>query len=183
MHQGIHSGWHVLCVHFRLVVCFFASQALLMHIFTDMTRSLQQKHQLAATPKSQNALLESLNALDDSKRLSPISDKVEVVVEPAAALPLWRRVDRHFWWNEWMSKPFIDAGVRGFSQYCDARHSSPPIPPAPSLRLTHHAGILPSFVLRDCPGTRRCGRGPQRRSRVHRNLAPFKRPCRSSIPT
>jgi hypothetical protein len=36
----------------------------------------------------------------------------DVMVEPNPTLPLWRRVDRKFWWNEWMSKPFVDAGVR-----------------------------------------------------------------------
>lgn len=79
---------------------------------TDITRSLQHKHELVAVAKSQNALLETLNALEESRRLSPVSDKVDVLVEPSAALPLWRRVDRQFWWNEWMSKPFIDTGVR-----------------------------------------------------------------------
>jgi len=36
------------------------------------------------------------------------------IVESYLVLPLWRRVDKHFWWNEWMSKPFIDAGVCSF---------------------------------------------------------------------
>lgn len=26
-------------------------------------------------------------------------------------LPLWRRVDRRFWWNEWLGRELIDAGV------------------------------------------------------------------------
>ncbi|KAI0723971.1 SacI homology domain-containing protein [Cerioporus squamosus] len=80
----------------------------------DITRSLQHKHELIAKAKTQNALLETLNALDDPNRLSPVSDKVDVLAEPSAALPLWRRVDRRFWWNEWLSKPLIDAGLHPY---------------------------------------------------------------------
>lgn len=28
-------------------------------------------------------------------------------------LPLWRRVDRRFWWNEWLGREMIDQGVSG----------------------------------------------------------------------
>lgn len=76
-----------------------------------MTRSLQHKHELIDKAKTQNALRETLNILDDSQRLSPVRETVDVLAEPSAALPLWRRVDRRFWWNEWLSKPFIDNGV------------------------------------------------------------------------
>ncbi|RPD66400.1 hypothetical protein L226DRAFT_530498 [Lentinus tigrinus ALCF2SS1-7] len=80
----------------------------------DITRSLQHKHELVAKTKTQNALLETLNALDNSNRLSPVSETVDVLAEPSAALPLWRRVDRRFWWNEWLSKPLIDAGLHPY---------------------------------------------------------------------
>ncbi|KAI0647334.1 SacI homology domain-containing protein [Trametes meyenii] len=80
----------------------------------DVTRSLQHKHELIDKAKAQNALLESLNALDDSHRLSPLGDTVDVLAEPSAALPLWRRVDRRFWWNEWLSKPLIDEGLHPY---------------------------------------------------------------------
>ncbi|CDO73557.1 hypothetical protein BN946_scf185014.g27 [Trametes cinnabarina] len=80
----------------------------------DITRSLQHKHELIEKAKAQNSLLDSLNALDDSRRLSPASDTVDVLAEPSAALPLWRRVDRRFWWNEWLSKPLIDAGLHPY---------------------------------------------------------------------
>lgn len=32
--------------------------------------------------------------------------------EPLAHFPLWRRVDRRFWWNEDLMQGFVDAGVR-----------------------------------------------------------------------
>ncbi|KAI0780655.1 SacI homology domain-containing protein [Trametes elegans] len=80
----------------------------------DITRSLQHKHELIEKAKAQNVLLENLNAPDYSQRLSPVSETVDVLAEPSAALPLWRRVDRRFWWNEWLSKPLIDAGLHPY---------------------------------------------------------------------
>ncbi|KAI0929197.1 hypothetical protein AcW1_006209 [Taiwanofungus camphoratus] len=80
----------------------------------DITRSLQHKHELISKAKMQNALLADLNALDDSTHLSPIGDKTDVLAEPSPTLPLWRRVDRQFWWNEWLSKPFVDAGLHPY---------------------------------------------------------------------
>ena len=73
---------------------------------------MQYKQELLAKAKRKNALLADLNALEDSQHLSPSGDKVDILAEPNATLPLWRRVDRQFWWNEWLSKPFVDAGVR-----------------------------------------------------------------------
>lgn len=59
-----------------------------------------------------NALLADLNALDGEHKVETSDDKVDVLAEASPTLPLWRRVDRQFWWNEWISKPFINAGVR-----------------------------------------------------------------------
>lgn len=39
---------------------------------------------------------------------------ISPLAEPQSNLPLWRRVDRKFWWNEVMAKPFTEAGV-GFT--------------------------------------------------------------------
>ncbi|KIM79647.1 hypothetical protein PILCRDRAFT_823187 [Piloderma croceum F 1598] len=41
-------------------------------------------------------------------------DKVDPLAEPYPTLPLWRRVDKQFWWNEWLSKPFVDAGLHSY---------------------------------------------------------------------
>ncbi|KZT71284.1 hypothetical protein DAEQUDRAFT_724233 [Daedalea quercina L-15889] len=73
----------------------------------DITRSLQHKHEMIAKSKAENAS-------DEDKRLSPLGEKVDVLAEPSPTLPLWRRVDHQFWWNEWLSKPFIDAGVHPY---------------------------------------------------------------------
>ncbi|TBU49147.1 SacI homology domain-containing protein [Dichomitus squalens] len=83
-------------------------------LWTDITRSLQHKHELLARAQAQDVLKQTLHILEETRRQSPTDDKVDVLVEPAAALPLWRRVDRRFWWNEWLSKPLIDAGLHPF---------------------------------------------------------------------
>lgn len=72
----------------------------------DITRSLQHKHEMIAQSKAEQ---EHKSHAEDV--VGPIGEKVDVLAEPAPTLPLWRRVDRQFWWNEWLSKPFIDAGV------------------------------------------------------------------------
>lgn len=73
---------------------------------------MQSKQEQIAKSRRQNALLADLNALDDARKSDTPTDKVDVLAEASPALPLWRRVDRQYWWNEWISKPFIDAGVR-----------------------------------------------------------------------
>ncbi|KAI0082839.1 hypothetical protein K474DRAFT_1584893 [Panus rudis PR-1116 ss-1] len=80
----------------------------------DITRSLQHKQEQIARTKKQNALLADLHALDDAEQLSPLGDVVDVLAEPHPTLPLWRRVDRQYWWNEWLSKPFVDAGLHSY---------------------------------------------------------------------
>ncbi len=82
----------------------------------DVTRSLQHKQEQLAKSQKQHELLAGLGALPspdaDPSLMGPVpGTKVSTTVEPYPTLPLWRRVDKQFWWNEWMSKHFIDAGV------------------------------------------------------------------------
>lgn len=82
---------------------------------TDITRSLQHKHEQFSKLHAKNKLLAELDALPkDTVTVNPLDDQVDVLFEPSAMLPLWRRVNHQFWWNEWLSKPFIDAGVSTF---------------------------------------------------------------------
>lgn len=124
-----------------------------------MTRSLQHKHELIDKAKTQNALRETLNILDDSQRLSPVRETVDVLAEPSAALPLWRRVDRRFWWNEWLSKPFIDNGVT---------HNLCSRTMFPSDR-----GRMHSFIHMSCPSCKAFTR--YRLSPLRGNLSPSKK--------
>ncbi|KAF5315948.1 hypothetical protein D9611_005058 [Ephemerocybe angulata] len=105
----------------------------------DITRSLQHKQEQIAKSQKQRALLGTLGALPSSSgshtatladadrpNPDPITDGLHSpypkdgaqgiypLAEPNPALPLWRRVDKQFWWNECMAKPFIDAGVHPY---------------------------------------------------------------------
>lgn len=80
----------------------------------DLTRSLQHKQDQIAKAQKRNVLLEQLNASDLSAQPGVISENIDVLAEPLPTLPLWRRVDRRFWWNEHLSKPFIDAGLHSY---------------------------------------------------------------------
>ncbi|KIY65285.1 hypothetical protein CYLTODRAFT_357070 [Cylindrobasidium torrendii FP15055 ss-10] len=75
----------------------------------DLTRSMQSKRDKIIHDQKQTALLADLNALPRGEFSSNGN-----VTEPNPTLPLWRRVDRQYWWNEWLAKPFIDAGVHAY---------------------------------------------------------------------
>ncbi|KAJ6623464.1 SacI homology domain-containing protein [Mycena sp. CBHHK59/15] len=83
----------------------------------DITRSLQHKQEQVTKSQKQHALLADLNALPSSDPRSSFEQedgKTDALVEPYSTLPLWRRVDRQYWWNELMAKPFVDAGVHPY---------------------------------------------------------------------
>ena len=69
---------------------------------SDITRSLQHKQELVANCSADP------NILDQATPRS----HVDAFAEPNPTLPLSRRVDRHFWWNEWLTRRFIEAGVQ-----------------------------------------------------------------------
>lgn len=80
---------------------------------------MQHKQDQVVKSQQQHALLADLNALPSPESINSPSEeedsvegtKINPLFEPNPTLPLWRRVDKRFWWNEWLLKPFIDAGV------------------------------------------------------------------------
>lgn len=56
-------------------------------------------------------MLADLNISENRPPPKPSKDGVDPLAEPSPMLPLWRRVDKQFWWNESLSKLFINAGV------------------------------------------------------------------------
>jgi hypothetical protein len=81
----------------------------------DITRSLQHKQDLICKSKRQSRLIEELTSSGgENPHSATVGDEVDVLSEPLPTLPLWRRVDRQFWWNENLLRPFIDAGVCTF---------------------------------------------------------------------
>ena len=90
--------------------------SLILLLRVDITRCLQHKRDQACKANRHDVLLADLK-ISEGDPLPEISkDGVDPLVEPSPMLPLWRRVDKQFWWNEWLSKLFIDAGVR--SRFC-----------------------------------------------------------------
>lgn len=77
----------------------------------DITRCLQHKRDQVCKAKRHNALLADLNISESGPSHELSKDGIDPLAEPSPMLPLWRRVDKQFWWNEWLSKLFIDAGV------------------------------------------------------------------------
>ena len=79
---------------------------------SDITRCLEHKRDQVCKANRHDVLLADLSISESGPRPEPSKDGVDPLAEPSPALPLWRRVDKQFWWNEWLSKLFIDAGVR-----------------------------------------------------------------------
>jgi len=82
----------------------------------DLSNSLQRKQQQVTRLKRQHALLQDLEALGDWYSLADC-ESADPFCEPYHNSPLWKRVDRKFWWNEHLLKPFIEASVI-FSPFC-----------------------------------------------------------------
>ncbi|KAI0273575.1 SacI homology domain-containing protein [Gloeopeniophorella convolvens] len=97
----------------QMVKEFAKGEMFFAHDF-DITRSLQNKQDQIAKSQKQNALLADLNALEPTAQSVSIGEKIDALAEPSPALPLWRRVDRQFWWNENLSKPLVDAGLHSY---------------------------------------------------------------------
>ncbi|KAJ7172335.1 SacI homology domain-containing protein [Mycena filopes] len=130
----------------------------------DITRSLQHKQELVSKSHKQHALLADLNALPSPDPDTEAEDaKIDVLVEPHPTLPLWRRVDRQFWWNEWMAKPFVDAGVHPYvlpimqGYYQIAKFVIPPDP------LTHEEDAEVDYIIVSRRSRDRAGLRYQRR--------------------
>lgn len=155
-----------------------------MHGVTDITRSLQHKHEIITKIKVQKGLLVELNVIDENQKPSPLGGEVNVLAEPSATLPLWRRVDRQFWWNEWLLKPFVDAGVschQEVSNFCTPLTIKLPIA-ASFLCSPDYARFLSDniFQYTKRAGGRRRGRFYVRR--LYPRFSSLARSCRFAVP-
>ncbi|KAG6820642.1 hypothetical protein H0H93_013841 [Arthromyces matolae] len=133
----------------------------------DITRSLQHKQDQMAKAQKQHELLADLDVLPptDSESFTSEVEGLEVspMSEPNPTLPLWRRVDRRFWWNEWLSKPFIDAGLHSYvlpimQGYYQVAHFV--VPPDP---VTHDQDVLVDYIMISRRSRYRAGLRYQRR--------------------
>lgn len=97
----------------------------------DVSHNLQYKRNRLANRNASAPLLDQLLGDDDSGQFfpcspdsptskrpsrvgSPMNRSESEIVEPDVHVPMWRRFDRRFFWNEWLVKDFIDLGLHAF---------------------------------------------------------------------
>lgn len=103
----------------------------------DLTHSLQHKRRRLTTRIDSSTALAKLLLTDDVCPPRPGDDTAdEGFVEPDVHIPLWRRVDRRFFWNEWLLKDFLDLGLHAYvlpvmQGWVQSSTFTVPVPPAP----------------------------------------------------
>nr|XP_019007811.1 inositol polyphosphate-5-phosphatase F [Kwoniella pini CBS 10737]OCF46592.1 inositol polyphosphate-5-phosphatase F [Kwoniella pini CBS 10737] len=120
----------------------------------DLTHSIQQKRKTLAKRTASHTALHELIPKDGS--LFPSSPTTTLprnsiyedeLVEPDIQVPLWRRTDRRFFWNENLMKDFIDLGLHAYvipmmQGWVQSSSFTIPIPPNP-LEPTRSLGAVP----------------------------------------
>ncbi|WVQ86142.1 hypothetical protein IAT38_008310 [Cryptococcus sp. DSM 104549] len=120
----------------------------------DLTHTLQAKRATLAKRAASGAALADLipkgqESLFPPSRASTLAGPPpscmaeDDFVEPDIRVPLWRRVDGRFFWNEWLMKDFIDLGLhsyvlpvmQGWVQSASFTIPIPPNPLEPSVSL------------------------------------------------
>jgi len=96
----------------------FASGGFFYATSFDLTHSLQNKRRKLVSRHNTDTALHTLLKNASTSSVSLAEDAPEGVtddfIEPDIHLPLWRRADRRFFWNEWLLKDFIDLGLHAF---------------------------------------------------------------------
>lgn len=86
----------------------------------DLTHSLQAKRKKLSSRHTADhalaALLKNPSTSSVSLPASESSDNAQQddFIEPDIQIPLWRRADKRFFWNEYLMKDFINAGFHAF---------------------------------------------------------------------
>ena len=96
----------------------FASGGFFYATSFDLTHSLQNKRRKLVSRHNTDTALHTLLKNPSTSSVSLTDDAPDNVtddfIEPDIHLPLWRRADRRFFWNEWLLKDFIDLGLHAF---------------------------------------------------------------------
>ncbi|EJD44199.1 hypothetical protein AURDEDRAFT_145215 [Auricularia subglabra TFB-10046 SS5] len=98
----------------RETVRLFAKGGMYFAYSFDITTPLQRKRQQVTKHRQHASLLHDLDAGESNASAADASEEIDVLAEPQSTLPLWRRVDKRFWWNNSMSQPFVDAGLHPY---------------------------------------------------------------------
>ncbi|ORX40908.1 SacI homology domain-domain-containing protein [Kockovaella imperatae] len=118
----------------RQIIREFTSGAFFYSFDFDLTHTMQHKRRRLATRKASSTALQTLLpkspelATESSGTFPPTASEIlgkaanasetfvieDDFVEPDVQVPLWRRVDRRFFWNEFLLHEFIEAGLHSF---------------------------------------------------------------------
>ncbi|KAH7103991.1 SacI homology domain-containing protein [Auriculariales sp. MPI-PUGE-AT-0066] len=98
----------------RETVRLFSKGGMYFSYAFDLTTPIQRKRQQVLRNRHRASLLQELDALDNGSGQPHDSDEIDVLAEPQANLPLWRRADTKFWWNSALIQPFVDAGLHPY---------------------------------------------------------------------
>lgn len=144
----------------------FSSGGFFYSLDFDLTHSLQHKRRILDARTSSGSALANLLGKQERKDASPVfpesiqdsippprlSHDAEIereddFVEPDIHVPLWRRLDKRFFWNESLMKDFIDLGLHSYivpvmQGWVQSSSFSIPVPPNP---------LNPNVSLGDVP--------------------------------
>lgn len=129
----------------QIIAEFTAGGFFYSHDF-DLTHSLQYKRRIISARSASGAALADL--LGKEPNTAPPSYMAnDDFVEPDVHVPLWRRVDRRFFWNESLLQDFVDLGLHAYvipimQGWVQSSSFSIPIPPSP---------LSPEVSLGDVP--------------------------------
>jgi hypothetical protein len=136
----------------KQIISEFSAGTFFYSLDFDLTHSLQHKRQLISSRSATGAALADLlssetNTFPPSPTESPpvsagsrqskaSSMDKDDFIEPDVHVPLWRRADRRFFWNEWLCKDFIELGLHGYiipvmQGWVQSASFNVPVPPNP----------------------------------------------------
>lgn len=134
----------------KQIISEFSAGTFFYSLDFDLTHTLQHKRQLISSRSATGTALADLLTNEtstfppsptESSIPSPRHGKSSSMdkddfIEPDVQVPLWRRADRRFFWNEWLCKDFIESGLHGFiipvmQGWVQSASFNVPIPPNP----------------------------------------------------
>lgn len=136
----------------KQIISEFSAGTFFYSLDFDLTHSLQHKRQLISSRSATGAALADLLTSEtatfppsptesppvsaSSKHSKASSMDKDDFIEPDVQVPLWRRADRRFFWNEWLCKDFIELGLHGYiipvmQGWVQSASFNVPVPPNP----------------------------------------------------
>ncbi|ORY31290.1 SacI homology domain-domain-containing protein [Naematelia encephala] len=143
----------------------------------DLTHTLQHKRKTLSTRAQSGHALGNLLSKDSDlfpqspspvPRPPPTREDEDDFVEPDVQVPLWRRSNRRFFWNEFLMKDFIDLGLHSYiipmmQGWVQSSSFSIPIPPNPLDPATPLGAVPVDLVVISRRSRDRAGLRYQRR--------------------